>query len=138
MSVLLSFKEGYQFGKMLFYTYRSSNFIVGNEYEEEIINERGFTEKVKFWTPSSPMTNSYGMEMWQGDATNILFNYANFNAHFMKIDIRLVADAATGIQELTSTSTSTSKETYDLMGRKVSTPQKKGIYIIGGKKVVIR
>ena len=89
--------EGYKFGKMVFYCYRSSNILVGDEYDEEfkyIYNDNEFTQKLKVWTPASPKKNQYDYGMWEGDETNILFNYIFFNAHFVKIEIRLVRDGA--------------------------------------------
>lgn len=85
--------DGYRFGKMLFYNYHSPNFLVGDDYDEEIINKyTGTKDKIKFWTPDVPKVNAYGYNIWEGDATDILFNYPYFNAHFIKIDMRLVRD----------------------------------------------
>ena len=84
--------DGYQFGKIVFYNYRTSNFLVGDEYEEKSINSKGFEETRKFWTATLPKQNSYGMNIWDGDAKNIVFNYPYFSAVFMKMDIRLVPD----------------------------------------------
>ena len=44
------------------------------------------------WTPASSKKNQYDYDMWEGDEKNILFNYIYFNAHFVKIDMRLVPD----------------------------------------------
>jgi len=128
--------EGYKFGKLVFYNFHTPNFLVGDEYEEEFeyeLNNTTFKHKLKVWTPSSPQKNSYGYDIWEGDDTNILFNYPYFNAHFMKIEIRLVPDPATTIRE-----TVTEKATnviYDLQGRRVENARK-GIYVTNGKKVV--
>ena len=125
--------EGYKFGKMLFYNYRSANFLVGDEYEEEHINAKGFKDKLKFWVPESPKVNQYDANIWEGDATNILFNYPGFTAHFMKIDIRLVPDGSAGIKEAVLPK---SEALFDLQGRRLNAAPSKGIYIVGGRKIV--
>ena len=87
--------EGYKFGKMVFYCYRSSNILVGDVYDEEYVyvyNNSEFKQKLKVWTPAAPKKNQYDYDIWEGDEKNILFNYIFFNAHFVKIDIRLVPD----------------------------------------------
>jgi len=86
---------GYKFGKMVFYNFRSSNFLVGDDYDEEHSYTYGsseFTQKLKFWVPTSPKVNQYGLNLWEGDEKNVLFNYPSFSAVFVKIDIRLVPD----------------------------------------------
>jgi hypothetical protein len=58
-------------------------------------------------------------------------HYANFN---------LAPEGATGINEVSDEVKAESgkvKAIYDLQGRKVETPSK-GIYIIGGKKVLVK
>ena len=126
----------YKFGKMVFYCFHSPNFLVGDVYEEEfeyVYNSSTFKQKLKVWTPSSPKKNPYDYNSWEGDETNILFNYPYFNAHFVKIDIRLVPDGTTGI---TSSSIDHGPLTiYDLQGRRVENA-KKGLYISNGKKIV--
>ena len=85
--------ENYTFGKMVFYCFHSANFLVGDDYEEEFeyeYNGSTFKQKLKVWKPTSPFKNQYDYDIWQGDSTNILFNYPYFTAHFVKIDIRLV------------------------------------------------
>lgn len=137
--------EGYQFGKMVFYNYRSSNFLVGDEYDENkvdadgnvVYGSDGKPEKVKFWTPASPKKNSYDYNIWEGDAKNILFNYPYFSAHFMKIDIRLVKADATGIETVTRPVAAQHVTTLD--GRAVKADNMdKGLYIIDGKKYVVK
>ena len=127
--------EGYKFGKMLFYNYRSSNFLVGDEYGEEIINDKGFKETLRCWVPESPKVNSNDFEIWQGDATNILFVYQYFSAHFMKIDIRLVPNEDTGISD-SKTAQQKSEALFDLQGRRLNAAPSKGLYIVDGKKIV--
>ena len=48
-----------------------------------------------------------------------------------------VTDAYTGIDNVLNERT-TDHRYYDLSGRRVSQPKSKGIYIVNGKKVVIR
>lgn len=123
--------EGYKFGKMLFYNYRSTNFLVGDEYDEEISKD----QKLKCWVPESPKINQYGYEVWEGDATNILFNYIYFNAHFMKIDIRLVPDGSANISN-PEVELLKQERRFDLQGRRLNTTPNKGVYIVDGKKIV--
>ena len=127
--------KGYKFGKMVFYTYRNSNILVGDEYEEEFeyeYNSTTFTHKLKVWTPASPQKNTYGYDIWLGDETNILFNYPNFSNVFVRIDIRLVPDGSAGVGAALNDKKDTT--IYDLQGRKVSGNLKKGVYIQEGKK----
>jgi hypothetical protein len=131
--------DGYKFGKLVFYNFHTPNFLVGDEYEEEFeyeLNNTTFKHKLKVWTPSSPKKNSYGYDIWEGDDRNILFNYSYFTAHFMKIDMRLVPNAASAIQE-TVNSTSQNNTVCDLQGRKVKTAHK-GIYVTNGTKVIMQ
>lgn len=134
--------DGYKFGKLVFYNFHTPNFLVGDDYEEEFeyeLNNSTFKHKLKVWTPSSPKKNSYGYDIWDGDDTNILFNYPYFNAHFMKIDMRLVPDG-TSTPDIPDSISETVTETavnavYDLQGRRVESARK-GIYVTNGKKVV--
>lgn len=129
--------DGYKFGKLVFYNFHIPNFLVGNEYEEEFEYEHNgdtFKQKLKVWMPSSPKTSSYGYEMWEGDEKNILFKYPYFNAHFMKIDIRLVPENSAGIHNNAADAKSDAP-IYDLIGRQTKAA-KKGIYITEGKKMV--
>ena len=86
--------EGYKFGKMLFYDYRTTYFVL--DTEEKLPREyKGstFWDTHKVWVPSTPKVNQNGLDCWEGDETNILFNnYAYFKGNFMKIDMRLVPD----------------------------------------------
>lgn len=128
---------GYKFGKMVFYNYRNANFLVGDEYEEEFeyeYNNSTFKQKLKVWTPASPQKNAYDKDIWQGDDTNILFNYLFFSAVFVKVDIRLVPNGSANISEIENGKLSNSK-CYDLQGRQVSAKEK-GIYIVDGRKIV--
>ncbi len=128
--------DGYKFGKLVFYNFHTPNFLVGDEYEEEFeyeLNNTTFKHKLKVWTPSSPKKNSYDYDIWEGNDRNILFNYSYFTAHFMKIDIRLVSDAASSIRE--TATKAASNAVFDLQGRQVKNA-KKGIYVTNGKKVI--
>lgn len=130
--------QGYKFGKMVFYTYRSSNFLVGDDYEEEYeytYGDNTFTQKLKVWTPDCPKQNQYGMNCWEGDETNILFNYPYFSAHFVKIDLRLVPAGAAAVSAAVSSQPSGGK-CYDLQGRALGVAPNRGIYIAGGKKIL--
>ena len=133
---------GYKFGKMLFYTYRNSNFLVGDEYEETYsyeYNGTSFPQKLKVWKPDSPHKNSYNYSIWEGDAKNILFNYPYFSVVFVRADIRLVSDGSAGINNLRADGTDVEK-TYTLDGRDVNKTNglHKGVYIQKGKKVIVK
>ena len=128
---------GYKFGKMVFYNYRNANFLVGDDYEEEFeyeYNNTVFKQKLKVWTPASPKKNAYEYDIWQGDDTNVLFNYSYFSAIFVKIDIRLVPNGSAGIGEIVN-GKSSNGACYDLQGRRVNVKEK-GIYIVDGRKIV--
>jgi hypothetical protein len=136
--------EGYQFGKMVFYTFHSGNFLVGDVYEEEhtyynVIKDAEDKHDLKFWTPDSPKKNPYGLDTWEGDAKNIHFIYQYFSSHFMKIDIRLVPDGSSGISNLQATKRESNTMTT-LDGRTVNKSEglRKGVYIVDGKKVVVK
>lgn len=138
---------GYKFGKLLFYNYRNANFLVGDEYEEEysyVYNETTFTQKLKVWTPASPKVKEYPEQdlkysMWEGDEKNILFNYPYFSAIFVKIDIRLVKDGSSGISVQTADKTNNNK-VISLDGRAINGANRlnKGVYIVNGKKYVVK
>ena len=136
--------DGYKFGKMVFYNFHSPNFMVGDEYEEEYgyeVNGASFSHKLKVWTPASPKKNQYDYTTWEGDESNILFNYPYFTAHFMKIDMRLVKGEASGIKEASSqTPGFQHQSSYTLDGRVVNKAEglRKGIYIVNGTKRVVK
>lgn len=131
---------GYQFGKMVFYTYRNSNFLVGDEYNETFeyqYNGETFKHDLKVWTPASPKKNSYSYNIWEGDAKNILFNYPYFSVVFVKIDIRLVKADATGISTVGTQSLKPQTVTT-LDGRTLKRDGlRKGVYIVNGKKIAM-
>jgi hypothetical protein len=86
--------------------------LVGDEYEEEFeyeYNSSVFKQKLKVWTPASPKKNTYEYDIWQGDDTNILFNYPYFSAVFVKVDIRLVPNGSANISEIENGKLSNSK-----------------------------
>ena len=133
---------GYKFGKLVFYDFRGANFLVGDDYEEEhsyVYNNNTFTTKLKFWTPASPKKNQYDSQMWDGDDKNILFNCPTFSGVFVKVDIRLVPDGTSGISNLQTTKMESNTMTT-LDGRTVNKSEglRKGVYIVDGKKVVVK
>ena len=57
--------------------------------------------------------------------------------HIRRINIRVLGDGGTtGIEELGGQNGAVNSEIYDLSGRRVMLPQKGGVYIVGGKKIV--
>ena len=131
--------EGYKFGKMVFYFYRDSYFVL--DTEEEIEEERMGTvhkDKHYIWIPETPKTNKNDLEVWQGDEKDILFDYPYMKGIFQKIDMRLVPDGSAGITEL-APEDADSKTAVTLDGRTVnkSNGLRKGIYIINGKKQIV-
>jgi hypothetical protein len=132
---------GYKFGKMVFYTYRNSNILVGDEYMEEFEYEYKssvFKQKLPVWTPSSPHKNQYDLQIWDGDDKNILFNYPFFSVVFVKVDIRLVPDGSANIHETNSQQLNANSPLYDLQGRKLTETPRKGIFISEGKKKIVK
>ena len=128
--------EGYKFGKMIFYFYRNSYFVI--DTEEKIKVERDgsvFEETHKIWIPSTPKKNQYDLECWQGDERSVLFDYPYVNSVIEKIDMRLVPDVATGICDKPLTIDHSSLTIYDLQGRRIENA-KKGVFISNGKKIV--
>lgn len=134
--------EGYDFGKMVFYTFHSSNMLVGDEYDEPFSYTYGsntFTQNLKVWTPTCSKANPYGYSIWQGDVKNVLFNYTFFSAHFVKIEVRLVPDGTSGIETVKSAKNASGKVTT-LDGRTINKSEglRKGIYIEDGRKYVVK
>ena len=129
--------EGYKFGKMMFFDYRSSYFVI--DTEEEIEVERYGTmhkDKHKIWIPTTSKVNQYDLDCWEGDETNILFNNAaNFKGNFMKIDMRLVPNGNAGVTDLVEKGVKAG-ELFDLSGRHLKVAPRKGIYLSGGRKVI--
>ena len=52
--------------------------------------------------------------------------------------VLLIDDSATGVKEVIEVKEVNDDRFYDLSGRKVNAPTKKGVYIINGKKVVVK
>lgn len=129
--------QGYKFGKMMFYDYRSSYFLLDTEEKVQAYRFGSWHEDThKIWIPTTPKVNQNSLDCWEGDETNILFNsIAYFKGIFMKIDMRLVPDGNAGISEQTVNSKLSDSEKFDLQGRKVSV-LKKGIYVVNGKIII--
>lgn len=133
--------SGYKFGKMMFYDYRQSYYTLDTE---EVVKAYRFgswhSDTHKIWVPTTPKVNSSNQNCWDGDETNILFNnIGNFKGNFMKIDMRLVPDGSSGINDLQTTKKESDTMTT-LDGRSVNKSQglRKGVYIVDGKKVVVK
>ena len=86
--------EGYKFGKMMFFEYRETYFLLDTEESIEVERMGSMHKDThKIWIPETPKVNQNGLDCWEGDETNILFNnVAYFKGNFMKIDMRLVPD----------------------------------------------
>lgn len=132
--------EGYKFGKMMFFEYRSSYFLLDTEEKIEVYRLGNWHEDThKIWIPSTPKVNQNNLDCWEGDETNILFNnVANFKAIFTKIDMRLVPDGNAGVVGIKTEEGKGGSALFDLQGRRLKdhAPQHRGVYITGGKKVV--
>jgi len=140
IGTMMRFKapEGYKFGKMLFYFYKSSYFLLDTEEEVEVERE-GTMHKDKYyiWIPETPKINKNNLKCWEGDETNILFNcQAYFKGNFMKIDMRLVPDGTSGICDKPLTIDHSPLTIYDLQGRRLNAVPRKGVYINNGHKIV--
>lgn len=145
--------NGFSFKKLVFYCYSMTNILTGNgEYDEEYeytYNGTTFKSKRKYWTPESPKFyegesggTSFKYSMWSGDATNVLFNYPYFTAYFLKIDMTLTPDGSAGITNVKA-SDALKGEVMTLDGIVVrrngeSEGLRKGVYIVDGKKVVVK
>ena len=132
--------EGYKFGKMMFYDYRQSYFLLDTEEKIQAYRMGSWHEDThKIWVPTTPKVNQNNLDCWEGDETNILFNsIAYFKGNFMKIDMRLVPDASTGIQEQIANLESANGQLYDLQGCKLTETPRKGIFISEGKKKIVK
>jgi hypothetical protein len=128
--------EGYKFGKMVFYFYRNSYFVLDTEEE---IKEGDFNVKHYIWIPTTPKINKNELETWQGDEKDILFDYFDIKCVFRRIDMRLVPDGSAGINNL-RTDGKDAEKTYTLDGREVNKANglPKGVYIKDGKKVIVK
>ena len=133
--------SGYKFGKMFFYDYRSSYYVLDTEENIQAYRYGSWhTDTHKIWVPTTPKINKNNENCWEGDETNILFNHiSNFKGNFMKIDMRLVPDGSAGINDLQTTKNESNTMTT-LDGRSVNKSEglRKGVYIVDGKKVVVK
>ena len=137
--------SGYKFGKMLFFFYRSTYFLL--DTEEKLPTWKWVNgvhkmdiESYPIWIPSTPKINKNNLDCWEGDETNILFNNeAYFKGNFYRIDMRLVPDGSAGINNLRADGKDAEK-TYTLDGREVNKVNglPKGVYIKDGKKVIVK
>ena len=132
--------EGYKFGKMMFFDYRSTYYLLDTEEEIEVERYGSMhKDKHKIWIPTTPKVNQYDYSCWEGDETNILFNNAaNFKGNFMKIDMRLVPNGNAGVAAIETEEGKGASMLFDLQGRRLkdNAPQHRGVYITGRKKVV--
>jgi len=141
---------GFSFKKLTFHCYSMSNILTGDgAYDEEYeytYNGNTFKTKRKYWTPESPKFyegetggTPFKYSMWDGDATNVLFNYVYFSAYFVKIDMTLTPTGGAGITDVKTTAAHANK-VVTLDGRQATDSKhlSKGVYIVNGKKVVIK
>ena len=142
--------KGFKFKKLVFNCYSMNNILTGDgAYDEEYeytYNGNTFKTKRKYWTPESPKFyegetagTPFKYGMWDGDATNVLFNYIYFGAYFVTIDMTLTPDGSSGISNLQTTKKESNTMTT-LDGRTVNKSEglRKGVYIVDGKKVVVK
>ena len=136
--------EGYKFGKMMFYEYRETYFLLDTE---EIVEAERFgsihKDTHKIWIPTTPKVNQNNLDCWEGDETNILFNNIGyFKGNFTKIDMRLVPDGTItpdipdGISEQIANGKSVNRKYYDLQGRRLHNAPSHGVYVSNGRKIV--
>lgn len=71
---------------------------------------------------------------WTGKANSVTFGSEANHIKMSAVKVTLAENEATGIKDVATT---TSKQIYDLQGRRVENPVK-GLYIINGRKVIIR
>lgn len=92
------------------------------------------------WKPSRCITRnqSDNSGIWAAEKAE-LYKVEQDNGLVTTDTIRVVVNEATGIEEIVNNQQSTDSETiYDLQGRKVNNINMPGIYIINGKKYVIK
>ena len=141
--------EGFNFKKITFYCYRTSNILTGDgAYDEEYEYEYGgntFKTTRKYWTPDSPKrytggegASAFDYSMWEGDAKNVLFNYIYFGATFVKIEIALVPDGSAGVNEVQDAQVEEKGELINLAGQRMGNGNNKGVYIVNGKKKIVK
>ena len=128
--------KGYQFDKMIFWFYRNSYFTLQNQEE---IQEGDFLVKHFIWTPETEKSydaSGVKMKCWQGDATDILFDYYDTKAVYEKIHMRLIPDSSTDITDV-KTDDADDGKVVTLDGRPADINHlSKGIYIAKGRKFI--
>ena len=140
---------GFSFKKMVFNCYSSPNILTGDgAYDEEYEYEydgNTFKTKRKYWTPESPKrytggegASAFDYSMWEGDAKNVLFNYIYFTANFVNIIITLVPDGSAGVNEVKDAQVEEKGELINLAGQRMGNGNNKGVYIVNGKKKIVK
>ncbi|MBQ8657442.1 MAG: endonuclease [Prevotella sp.] len=90
--------------------------------------------------PKSGLTASTGTMTgdltWTGNAQTVVFTYES-TKHIKLSSVKVTLQGSTSIDALPTTSSAQPTVIYDLQGRRVDHPTK-GIYIINGKKVVVK
>lgn len=141
--------KGFSFKKLTFNCYSSPNILTGaGEYDEEYEYEyegNVFKTTRKYWTPDSPKryegvsgATSFSYSMWEGDAKNVLFDYIYFTANFVNIIITLAPDDPTGINEVMDKTEEGRDVFFNLAGQRVTNCKNNGVYIVNGKKIMVK
>ena len=77
---------------------------------------------------------------WTGDASSVQFEVSSGSGHIrvasLKINVNVPGDPS-GIDFVQTNTLAGQRVIYDLSGRRVTNPTK-GIYIVDGRKVVVR
>jgi len=63
---------------------------------------------------------------------------ADYNATTTATTVAYYGDTATGIKRIAATKAPASEAVYDLSGRKVTGTPQHGLYIVGGRKVMVK
>lgn len=140
---------GFDLKKIVFYCYSSPNVLTGDgAYDEEYeyqYDGNTFTTTRKYWTPESPKHykgesggTPFDYSMWEGDAKNVLFNYIYFTANFVNIVITLAPDGSAGVNEVNANAEEGRGELINLGGQRVANGNSKGVYIVNGKKKLVK
>ena len=95
------------------------------------------TESPKHYKGESGGT-PFDYSMWEGDAKNVLFNYIYFTANFVNIVITLAPDGSAGVNEVSANAEEGRGELINLGGQRVANGNSKGVYIVNGKKKLVR
>ena len=109
-------------------------------------NANGGTWLYATTAAGSAKTNATTLEAWEpiavrcnvtdGTLTLGLRSESGWYARLADVRLTKVDSAISGISSLTSATDSALQPVYDLQGRKLANTHAKGIYIVGGKKVV--